>query len=129
MRKLQQVGESLDLRARVEIFLRPAEPERAAGLGREMPLNDFAQMGIQVLFRGFDGGLVNRHSIFDLRFTMFEVAPGFRVLVLWRLGKGNQSEAPEDWRTPRRYRAIRKFRDTPRWLWAGRSEERRVGKE
>src|SRR5881394_3973705 len=38
MGKLKQVGESGDLRARVEIFLHPSEPERAAGLGREMPL-------------------------------------------------------------------------------------------
>src|SRR6266566_9513196 len=62
MGKLQQAGESLDLRARVEILLRPAEPERAAGLGREMPLNDFAQVGIEFLLRGFDGSWVNRHG-------------------------------------------------------------------
>ena len=77
MRKLQQVGERFDLFARVEMLLRPAEPERAAGLGREMPMNDFAQVGIQLFLRGFDGGLVNGHkglSTFDLRFTRLSAA-------------------------------------------------------
>src|SRR6185369_1469838 len=74
MRKLQQIGKGFDLRPRVEIFLRPAEPERAAGLGREMPLNDFAQMGIELLLRGFNGDLVNSHRrIFDLRITICDL--------------------------------------------------------
>jgi len=30
--------------------------------------------------------------------------------VFWRFGNGGGPKAPEDWRTPRRYRAIRGFR-------------------
>src|SRR2546422_10203265 len=43
-----------------------------------MPLDDFAQVGVEFFLRGFDGGLVNRHkSIFDLRFAIVDFDLGF----------------------------------------------------
>src|SRR6266545_2100880 len=61
VREFHQVGEGLDFLARIEVLLRPIEPERAAGLRRKMPLDYFAQVGIESLLRGFDGGGVNGH--------------------------------------------------------------------
>src|SRR5204863_3171157 len=40
-----------------------------------------------------------------------EAPPGFGdAPVLWRFGYGGGPKAPEDWRTPRRYRAVHRFK-------------------
>ena len=46
VRELHHVGERADFLARIEVFPRPVEPERAAGFGRKMPLDDVAEVGI-----------------------------------------------------------------------------------
>jgi hypothetical protein len=43
-----QVGEGIHFLARVEVLLRPIEPERATGFRREMPRDDFAQVGVEL---------------------------------------------------------------------------------
>ena len=46
VRELHHVGERADFLARIEVFPRPVEPERAAGFGRKMPLDHVAEVGI-----------------------------------------------------------------------------------
>ena len=48
VRELHHVGEALDLLARVEILLRPIEPERAAGFRRKMPRDDLLEMRFEL---------------------------------------------------------------------------------
>ena len=55
MRKLQHVGGCRYFLARVEVFFGPVQPEWAAGFGAEMPGEDLAQMGIELVLGFFDG--------------------------------------------------------------------------
>ena len=59
MRELQHVGKIFHFLAGIKIFLRPVQPIRATGLRGKMPLDDFAQVGVEFFLRGFDGCLVN----------------------------------------------------------------------
>ena len=56
VRETDEVGEGVDLLARVPSgLLRPIEPERRAGLRGEVPLDDFANVGVELL-----GGALDR---------------------------------------------------------------------
>jgi hypothetical protein len=60
MRKALNVREAADFLGGVPAgFGSPIQPERGTGFRREMPLDDFAHMGVELVLGGFDGGRVN----------------------------------------------------------------------
>ena len=56
-----KVGEGIHFLAWVEILPGPIEPERAAAFRREMPRDDFANVGVEPLLGGLDIGFGDRH--------------------------------------------------------------------
>jgi hypothetical protein len=55
MRELLQIGDALDFLARVEVLLRPVQPEGAPGFGAEVPGNHLAQVSLELLVGFLDG--------------------------------------------------------------------------
>ena len=64
VRKLgAEISEGSHFLARIETFLCPIEPERATALRREMPRDDFAQVGVELGLGRLDFGAGDGHRL------------------------------------------------------------------